>query len=142
MNFGYIGIVASLALAAVGSALGSGKAAMATIGGWKKCFAQNKPAPFMLMAFVGMPLTQTIYGFILMRKLAAMTDSDPWMLLAAGVLGGIAMGFSALFQGKAGAAGSDAFSETGKGFAQYMIVVGLIETVALFAMIFIMITLV
>ena len=140
MNFGYIGIIASLAFAAVGSAFGAGKAAMATIGGWKKCFAQNKPAPFMLMAFVGMPLTQTIYGFILMRNLIDIKDSDPWMLLAAGVLGGLAMGFSALFQGKAGAAGSDAFSETGKGFAQYMLVVGLIETVALFAMIFIMIT--
>ncbi len=140
MNFGYIGIMASLAFAAIGSALGSGKAAMATIGGWKKCLAQNKPAPFTLIAFVGMPLTQTIYGFILMRKLIDIKDSDPWMLLAAGVFGGLAMGFSALYQGKAGAAGSDAFSETGQGFAKYLLVAGLIETVALFSMIFIMIT--
>ena len=41
--------------------------------------------------------------------------------------------------GVAGAAGSDALGETGKGFAQYIMVVGLCETVALFAMVFSMI---
>ena len=43
---------------------------------------------------------------------------------------------SAIAQGKASAAGSDALAETGKGFGQYITVVGLCETVALFVMVF------
>ncbi|HPE88761.1 MAG TPA: V-type ATP synthase subunit K, partial [Spirochaetales bacterium] len=46
------------------------------------------------------------------------------------------MALSAIAQGKAGAASSDAFGETGKGFGQYITVVGLCETVALFVMAF------
>ncbi len=134
-NFGIIGLAASLSLAAVGSALGAGAAGMSAVGAWKKCFAQNRPAPFMLVAFVGAPLTQTIYGMILMN---ALRPASAELQLGAGVLGGMAMGFSALFQGKAGASASDALAETGKGFANYIIVLGLIETVALFVMVFLM----
>lgn len=139
MNVGLIGVGAALALAAIGSAIGAGSAGMAAVGAWKKCFAQNRPAPFMLVAFVGAPLTQTIYGFILMNTLLeAAEDIDPMMLLGAGVLGGIAMGFSAIFQGRAGAGASDALAETGKGFGNYIMVLGLVETVALFVMVFLM----
>jgi V/A-type H+-transporting ATPase subunit K len=131
------GYAAALAFAAIGSALGAGTAGMAAVGAWKKCFAQNKPAPFMLVAFVGAPLTQTIYGMILM---GAIQDSGADLMTKAGVgiLGGIAMGFSAWYQGKAGASASDALAETGKGFGNYIIVLGLIETVALFVMVFLM----
>jgi V/A-type H+-transporting ATPase subunit K len=139
MNIGFIGVAGALAFAAVGSALGMGTAGMAAVGGWKKCFAQNKPAPFTLVIFAGAPLTQTIYGFILMNRLRpAASTMDPGLLLGAGVLGGIAMGFSAWFQGKAGASASDALAETGKGFVNYILIVGLIETVALFVMVFLL----
>lgn len=137
MDLGLMGYAAALGLAACGSALGSGTAGMAAIGGWKKCFAQNKPAPFMLVAFAGAPLTQTIYGLILMNAIAASAVASAAQL-GAGVFGGLAMGFSAWFQGKAGAAASDAFAETGKGFANYILIVGLVETVALFVMVFLM----
>jgi len=59
----------SLAFAAAGSALGTGIAGMAAIGAWKKAFMNNKAAPFILIAFVGAPLSQTIYGFILKNQL-------------------------------------------------------------------------
>jgi V/A-type H+-transporting ATPase subunit K len=137
MNFGLIGIAATMALAAVGSGIGAGVAGMAAIGAWKKCFALNKPAPFMLVAFVGAPLTQTVYGFILMNALkAAVGRMDPGMILGIGVFGGLAMGVSAWYQGKAGACAADAFAETGKGFGNFIMVIGLIETVALFIMVF------
>ncbi|MFP4300757.1 MAG: V-type ATP synthase subunit K [Alkalispirochaetaceae bacterium] len=139
MNWGLIGVGAALALAAVGSALGAGSAGMAAVGAWKKCFVQNKPAPFLLVAFVGAPLTQTIYGFILMNALNdARDEMDAALLLGAGVLGGIAMGMSAWFQGKSAAVASDALAETGKGFGNYIMVLGLIETVALFVMVFLL----
>lgn len=139
MDIGLLGIGAVMALAACGSAIGAGSAGMAAVGAWKKCFAQNKPAPFTLIAFVGAPLTQTIYGYILMNTLMQAADSSsPWLLLGAGIFGGLAMGFSAAYQGKAGAAASDALAETGKGFGNYIMVLGLVETVALFVMVFLM----
>ena len=139
MNIGFIGVAGALALAAIGSALGMGAAGMAAVGAWKKCFAQNKPAPFTLVIFAGAPLTQTIYGFILMNRLTITASTmDPGLVLGAGVLGGIAMGFSAWFQGRAGASSADALAETGKGFVNYILVVGLIETIALFVMVFLL----
>lgn len=139
MTFGLIGIGAAFAFAAMGSALGAGAAGLAAVGAWKKNFLQNKPAPFLLVTFVGAPLTQTIYGYLLMNAMIAAQNPDKdWLFLGIGVLGGIAMGVSALFQGRAGAAASDAFAETGKGFGNYILVLGLIETVALFVFVFLL----
>ena len=136
---GYIGAALVLGIAAIGSAIGIGAAGNAAIGAWKRCYMNNKPAPFILTVFAGAPLTQTIYGFLLMQqlrdKLVAGTI-EPAAALILGIFSGIAMAASAIAQGKAGAAASDALGETGKGFSQYIMVVGLCETVALFAMVF------
>ncbi|MCG8452433.1 MAG: V-type ATP synthase subunit K [Spirochaetales bacterium] len=140
MNIGLIGPAAALGLAAIGSALGTGAAGQASMGAWKKCFASNKPAPFMLVAFTGAPLTQTIYGFLLMLFING-SDKDPLTLLSAGVFGGLAMGFSALMQGKAAAGAADALADTGKGTANYLMVIGIVETVALFVMVFLLLML-
>lgn len=137
MDIGLLGVPGAIAFAAIGSALGAGTAGMAGIGAWKKCFAQNKPAPFMVLAFVGAPLTQTIYGLILMNALLV-SEADPMIRLGAGIFGGIAMGFSAWYQGKSGANASDALAETGEGLGNYIMVIGLVETVALFVMVFLM----
>ncbi len=136
MDIGLISVGAALAFAAMGSALGTGTAGMATVGAWKRCFLQNQPAPFLLLVFVGAPLTQTLYGFILMGQLqdAAENGADAGLLLGIGVFGGIAMGFSSWYQGKAAAGASDALAETGKGFGSYLFVIGIVETVALFVM--------
>jgi V/A-type H+-transporting ATPase subunit K len=140
MNIGDLAFAAALCFSAVGSAFGIGVAGMAAVGSWKKCYAQNKNAPFLLLAFIGAPLTQTLYGFILMNQLRG-ADAEPLAKLGIGVFGGIAIGFSAFFQGKIGASSSDALAETGKGFGNYIMAVGLAETVALFVMIFMIITL-
>ena len=130
----------SLIIAAIGSAFGTGIAGMAAVGAWKKAFSQNKAAPFIIIAFVGAPLSQTIYGMILRNAiLAAKWEPNTmlWQVLIGG-LAGIAMGLSAFLQGKAGAKASDALAETGQGFGNYIMVVGVIETVALFVMVFAM----
>jgi V/A-type H+-transporting ATPase subunit K len=130
----------SLSIAAVGSALGTGAAGMAAIGAWKRAFMQNKMAPFILIAFVGAPLSQTIYGMILRNAIqSANLDSSsyPYQIIL-GLAAGLAMGASAWMQGKAGANAADALAETGKGFGNYIMVLGVIETVALFVMVFIM----
>jgi V/A-type H+-transporting ATPase subunit K len=130
----------SLTLAAMGSVLGTGVAGMAAIGAWKKAFINNKAAPFILIAFVGAPLSQTIYGMILrnaIQQVAWTADTVKYAIII-GIFSGIAMGMSAYFQGKAGARAADALAETGKGFGNYIMVLGVIETVALFVMVFAM----
>jgi len=138
MNFGMLGAAVVMGIAAFGSAMGLGIAGRAAIGAWKRCYLNNKPAPFILTVFAGAPLTQTIYGFLLMQTMIT-SSKDPGFLLGLGFASGVAMAASAIAQGQAGAAGSDALAETGKGFSQYIMVVGLCETVALFAMVFSMI---
>lgn len=133
----------SLALAAVGSALGTGVAGMAAIGAWKRAFMQNKAAPFILIAFVGAPLTQTIYGLILRNSIqnAKLPPESYVYQMFLGCVAGLAIGASAYMQGKAAARASDALAETGKGFGNYIMVLGIIETVALFVMAFTMMAL-
>ncbi|HOX12227.1 MAG TPA: V-type ATP synthase subunit K [Spirochaetia bacterium] len=135
MNIGMIGAGAVMALSAIGSGIGAGIAGQAAIGAWKRNYLANKPASFLLMIFAGAPLTQTIYGFILMGAMMN-SSKDPALLLAMGLAGGAGMAMSAVAQGKASAASCDAFGETGKGFANYITIVGLCETVALFVMAF------
>ena len=140
MNFGFLGSGLVMGIAALGSAIGIGIAGQAAIGAWKKCYMVNKVAPFILTVFAGAPLTQTIYGFLLMQQMKSAT-ADPAFLLGLGISAGVAMALSAVAQGKAGASGADALAETGKGFSQYITVVGLCETVALFALVFSMVAL-
>jgi len=135
MNFGMFGAACALGISAIGSSIGLAIAGQATVGAWKRCYVNNKPAPFILVAFAGAPLTQTIYGFLLMNAML-LSQKDPWYLLGVGLACGLAIGMSAIAQGQAGASGSDALAETGKGFSQYITVVGLCETVALFVMVF------
>ncbi len=139
------GGLAALGVAAVGSAIGSGLAGSAAIGAWKKCYAQSKAAPFILITFIGAPLSQTIYGMILMNTIvgkvtgegAADWAASNWAAcLLAGICGGLGMCFSAWYQGKAGAAGADALAETGQGFGNYLMTLGVVETVALFVLVF------
>ena len=52
--------------AAVGSALGIGAAGQAAAGAWAKEAKAGKPLNFSYIILTGMPLSQTIYGFILM----------------------------------------------------------------------------
>ena len=92
----------------------------------------------MLVAFAGVALTQTIYGFLLMNFILGSSSDNGLGLLGAGIFGGLAMGLSALMQGKAAARAADALAETGKGTANYFMVIGIVETVALFVMVFLL----
>ncbi|MFH1441654.1 MAG: V-type ATP synthase subunit K [Candidatus Omnitrophota bacterium] len=136
-QFKDLGLITVLAISAMGSALGTGIAGMAAVGAWKKAFAQNKAASFMLVAFVGAPLTQTIYGLIIMNKMVDIINKGVY-LWSIGIFSGLAIGLSAVMQGKAAAVSADAMGETGKGFGNYIVVLGIIETVALFVMAFVM----
>jgi V/A-type H+-transporting ATPase subunit K len=134
-QFREFGAIMALAFSAVGSVAGACVAGMAAIGAWKKSFAQNKTASFMLVAFVGAPLTQTVYGMIVMNKAMEIASGGQY-LWGLGACAGLAIGASAYGQGKCAAVACDAMGETGKGFGNYIVVLGILETVALFVMAF------
>ncbi len=138
---GVAGAIACLGLSAAGSALGTGAAAAAAIGAWKKCYAANKPAPFILLGLVGAPITQTLYGMILMILMLGKSPAAGVPLLVLGVFAGLAIGLSAFFQGRAAACACDAQAETGQGLTNYFSALGIVETVAIFVMVFTIIAL-
>jgi V/A-type H+-transporting ATPase subunit K len=134
------GAFCAVAFAAIGSALGTGTAGLSAIGSWKKCYMQKKMPPFQLAVFTGAPLSQTIYGMILMSLIANKIQEGAFlywpMFLIIGISAGLAMGASAWFQGIAAAGACDSFTETKKGFTNCLMILGIVETVALFAMVF------
>jgi V/A-type H+-transporting ATPase subunit K len=136
--------------AAVGSALGIGAAARAAAGAWAKEAKAGKPLNFSYIILIGMPLSQTIYGFILMLVGFAplITGDNPvtakhaGTLLGIGLAGGLAEFFSAWMQGLIGAAACRAISEgEGKGLVFMIIAMGIVETVGLFGFVFLLLVL-
>ncbi len=137
---GKAGAFCAVAFSAIGSAFGAATAGTSAVGAWKKCYAQKRPAPFQLVVFSGAPLSQTIYGLILMVLMNNKIQDGAvnfWpVFIAVGIAGGAAMGVSAWLQGVAAASSCDAFAETEKGFTNDLMILGIIETVAIFVMAF------
>ena len=133
MSGGY----ATVALAAIGSAVGSSIAGQAAIAAWKRCYAQGKRAPFQLTILTGVPMSQTFYGLVLMLQVLGIENTAYWpAALSIGVLGGLGIGASAAYQGRAAAGACDSFAETNKGFANNLIALGIVETIAIFVLVF------
>lgn len=136
--------------ATMGSALGIGAAAQAAAGAWAKEAKAGKPLNFAYIILTGMPLSQTIYGFILMLVGLSplvtgdnpLTSMHPGTLLGIGIAGGVAELISAWIQGIIGAAGCRSISEgQGKGLAFIIICMGIVETVGLFGFVFLLLVL-
>jgi len=147
--FGQLGLALALGLGALGSALGIAAAARAAAGAWAKEAKAGKPLNFAYIILVGMPLSQTIYGFILMLIGMKASVYDPAIvaanagaLLSIGIAGGLAEMFSAWMQGLIGAAGVRCLSEgEGKGLVFIIIAMGIVETVGLFSFVFLLLVL-
>lgn len=130
----------SLSIASIGSAIGTGIAGMAAIGAWKKMIVNGQKAATAMLIFVGAPLSQVIYGMILKNAIADANlapESYIWQIII-GLFAGAAMAGSAIFQGKTGARACDAIASGANDTAKYIMVIGIVETVALFVMIFTM----
>lgn len=138
-----------LALSAIGSAIGIGIAGQAAAGAWAREARAGRPLSFTYVILVGLPLSQTVYGAILM--LIGLRDrvynpellaGNAGALLGIGLAGGLAELFSAYFQGKIGAAAVRALSDGGgQGMAFMIIAMGIAETVGLFAFVFLLMVL-
>ena len=134
--WGLMGAGLAMGISALGAAIAMGIAGSATVGAWKRCYKANRPVPMTLLTFVGFPLTEVFYGYILMSQMLGVANAtNNGLLLSMGIGAGITIGIVAIAEGYVGAAAADALSDTGKGFANYIAVVGVCETVALFAMV-------
>jgi len=147
--FGQLGLGLVLGLGAVGSALGIGAAGRAAAGAWAKEAKAGKPLNFKYIILTGMPLSQTIYAFILMLVglkdpvySAQLLNANAGAILSIGIAGGLAELVSAWMQGLIGAAACRALSEgEGKGFVFMIIAMGIVETVGLFGFVFLLLVL-
>lgn len=142
-GLGLAGVALALGLAAMGSALGIGAAGQAAVGAWGKEARASKPLSFTYMIMVGAPMSQTLYAMIVMIRLDSLLRSAPelaaanaGLILGIGVATGLGEMLSAWMQGRIGAAGVRAMSDSeGKGFAFIIIALGIAETVGIFTMV-------
>ena len=136
---GFGGHAIALGLAGIGSAIGTSTAAMGAIGMWNKYVVEKKKLPPVALALVGLPLSQIIYGMIFMNALIGANLSPEsyghQMILSLCV--GLVIGTSAILQGKTGAkACMNLANDPKAGVGMYIAVMGIVETVALLAMVF------
>ena len=140
---GQLGFGLPLGLGAIGSALGIGAAGRAAAGAWAKEAKAGRPLDFKYNILIGMPLTQTIYGFLMLFVGLRSRVDDPVMLarhagtlFSIGLACGVGELFSAWLQGLIGAAGVRCMSEgEGKGLAFIIMAAGIVETVGLLSFI-------
>lgn len=137
---GQLGLVLALGLGALGSAVGIGIAGQAAAGGWARQGSAETPLNFNFIILLGMPISQTLYAMILMRKMLAVSPdtivAQGALLFSIGLWGGLAQMLSAWMQGKVGAAAIRCLTEGGKGFAFLIIAMGIVETVGILALAF------
>jgi len=137
--------VLALGMAALGSSLGIGVAGQAAAGAWAKEARAGRNLNFTYIILVGMPISQTLYAMIVMNNMRAVfnnlevTVADAGLLTGVGLATGMAEMLSAWMQGLIGAAGIRALSEgEGKGLAFIIIAMGIVETVGIFGMVFLL----
>jgi len=136
--------------ATLGSVAGIGAVGRAATGAWAKEAKEGKALNFSYIILIGMPLSQTIYGFILVLVGFAplvtgdnpVTGTHTGTLLGIALAGGLAEFFSAWTQGLIGASACRALSEgDGKGLVFMIISMGIMETVGLFGFVFLLLVL-
>ncbi len=142
---GQIGVVIMLGLAAFGSSVGIGAAGQSAAGAWGKEGKAGKTLNFTYIILLGMPISQTLYAMIVMNKIGEVLKHPEIAVASAGLLFGIGVAtglgemLSAWMQGLIGAAGIRSLSESeGKGFAFLLIAMGIVETVGIFTMVFLL----
>lgn len=142
---GEMGDVLALGMAALGSAIGIGLAGQAAAGAWAREGKAGRTLSFTYIILVGMPISQVLYAMIVMNQMrgvfnnAEIAVNDAGLLLGIGIATGLGEMLSAWMQGMIGAAGIRSLSESeGKGLAFIIIAMGIVETVGIFTMVFLL----
>lgn len=135
MNFAMIGPALVLALACLGSAIGCGIAGMASHGVMAR--VDENHGKFIGMS--ALPSSQAIYGFVLMllMKNAIIANSlTAWNGIGIGLFIGLAIMFSAIYQGMCAATGIQASAKQPAVYGKCLAALGIVESFSLFAFVF------
>ena len=132
-----LGLAICFGLSALGSVVGVSVNGPAVIGAWKKSALNNRPAPFIMVIFAATCMTNIIYGYIAMDALASSVHLSGQFVFMLGIIAGICIGLNSYIQAVVCAHAAEAFAETGRNFGNYVMVVGVAETFALFVMVFV-----
>ena len=146
-----LGYAMPLMLGGIGSALGILNSGRAAAGEWAKEGKSGLAQRFTYVVFTGMPLSQTLYGYLFMQlclaqffigasEQASAIVNDYGVGIFSLDLGcGIIELASAWVQGILGAAGCRAVGDSnGKGFILIVSIMGIAETVGLLGFVFFM----
>lgn len=135
LNFNMAGPILALGLSAIGSSIGCGIAGMAS----HAVMSRVEEGHGKFIAMAAAPSSQTIYGFILMllmsRAILAGTLS-PLSGLFIGIASGSSIMMSAVYQGIVCASGIQASAKQPAVFGKCFAAIGIIESFALFTLVF------
>ena len=139
---GYMGPAMAVGLPAIGSALGCSFASQASHGAMEN----DKVDPSVhgkLIALSAFPSSQAIYGIVLMFLLIGKVATPDMIsigvgfsIFSLGLFGGLGIMFSAIMQGKACATAIKASAKNPAVFGKTAAGPGIIESFAIFAMVF------
>ena len=130
---GWFGIYAPMALGAVASCIGCGIAGQASIG----AMLETEGGYGRYIGISAFPSTFVIYGIVIMFTLNRdVTIDNAGGLFGVGVLAGIAMLYSGIWQGKACASAINAAKEKPEIFGLSLAPAAIIEGFAVFAFVF------
>ena len=133
ITLGWIGIFAPIALAAVGSVIGCSRAGQAACGAMLE--AESGHGRFIGVS--AMPSSQTIYGIVVTLSLNRLVDqANAPGLFAIGVLTGIALMVSAIYQGDCCAASINVSKNKPEVFGLSISPAAVVEGFAVFAFVF------
>lgn len=135
MDFGMVGPAFSLALSAIGAAIGCGLAGIAS----HAAMSRTDEGHAKYISISAVPASQMIYGFILMLMLKNAVDDASISALSAafiGALSGFAILAAAIFQGMCCVSAIQASAKQPGVFAKTFVAIGIVESFALFAFVF------
>jgi V/A-type H+-transporting ATPase subunit K len=135
MNFGMIGPAIVLGLSCLGSAIGCSIAGMASHGVMAR--VDENHGKFIGMS--ALPSSQSIYGFVLMllmRNAIRANSLTEWNGIGIGVFIGLAIMFSAIYQGMCAATGIQASAKQPAVYGKCLAALGIVESFSLFAFVF------
>ncbi len=130
---GWVGLFAPLALAAIGSSMGCLRAGAAACG----AMLEIERGYGRFVGVAAMPSSQTIYGIVVTMALPkALTAANSPGIFALGVLSGLALMFSSMWQGSACAAAMNTSKSKPEVFGISLAPAALIEGFSVFAFVF------
>lgn len=136
MGLGWAGIYLPTALGAMGSIIGCSRAGQAACG----AMLDTESGYGRLVGASALPSSQTIYGIVVMFSLnRPVTEATAPGLFAIGLLAGIALMLSAMFQGSLCASAINASKTKPEVFGLAIAPAAIVEGFAVFAFIFAMI---